>query len=116
MVPAGPENAKGIISVNYGKDPLDPQWANDPGMKNYKAFMAKYAPTWTPTTRCRATAGTAQLMAYILKQCGDDLTRARQRDEAGDQHQELYRRPVAAGHVGLDLTPDDYRINKSNSS
>ena len=33
LVPAGLENAKGIISVNYGKDPLDPQWADDAGMK-----------------------------------------------------------------------------------
>ena len=41
LVPAGLENAKGIISVNYGKDPLDPQWAEDEGMKRYKAFMAK---------------------------------------------------------------------------
>src|SRR5580658_9670585 len=44
LVPAGLENAKGIISVNYGKDPLDPQWADDEGMMRYKAFMANYAP------------------------------------------------------------------------
>ena len=44
LVPAGLENAKDIISVNYGKDPLDPQWKDDAGMKVYKAFMAKYAP------------------------------------------------------------------------
>src|ERR1700746_2307183 len=48
LVPAGLDNAKGIISVNYGKDPLDPQWADDEGMKRYKAFMAKYAPGADP--------------------------------------------------------------------
>src|SRR3954466_14725788 len=42
LVPAGLENAKGLISTNYGKDPLDPQWKDDAGMKRYFAFMEKY--------------------------------------------------------------------------
>src|ERR1700744_2258698 len=77
LVPAGLENAKDIISVNYGKDPLDPQWADDAGMKRYKAFMAKYAPNEDANSGI-ATYGysTAQLLVHILKQCGDDLTRA----------------------------------------
>src|SRR5579872_4820387 len=77
LVPAGLENAKGIISVNYGKDPLDPQWADDEGMKRYKAFMAKYAPGEDANSGI-ATYGfsTAELLVQILKQCGDDLTRA----------------------------------------
>src|ERR1700759_2784454 len=33
MKPAGLEASKGGISVNYGKDPLDPSWKDDPGMK-----------------------------------------------------------------------------------
>src|SRR5471032_3094471 len=44
MQPAGLEASKGVISVNYGKDPLDPTWKDDPGMKKYFAFMAKYYP------------------------------------------------------------------------
>ena len=44
MKPAGLENSKGIISVNYGKDPLDPKWKDDAGMKKFFAFMAKYYP------------------------------------------------------------------------
>ena len=35
---AGFENAQGIISAAYAKDTSDPQWDNDPGMKEYKAF------------------------------------------------------------------------------
>ena len=42
MQPAGLEASKGVISVNYGKDPLDPAWKDDPGMKRYFDFMAKY--------------------------------------------------------------------------
>ena len=33
MQPAGPEKAVGIISSAYLKDPTDPAWDNDPGMK-----------------------------------------------------------------------------------
>src|ERR1700692_95941 len=33
MKPAGLENSKDIISVNYGKDPLDPTWKDDAGLK-----------------------------------------------------------------------------------
>ena len=31
MQPAGLEASKGVISVNYGKDPLDPTWKDDAG-------------------------------------------------------------------------------------
>ena len=31
MKPAGLEASKGVISVNYGKDPLDPTWKDDAG-------------------------------------------------------------------------------------
>src|SRR5258707_1985769 len=44
MKPAGLENSTGVISVNYGKDPLDPTWKDDAGMKKYFDFMAKYYP------------------------------------------------------------------------
>ena len=32
--PAGFENAQGIISAAYLKDPTDPQWKTDAGMKS----------------------------------------------------------------------------------
>src|SRR5206468_6880739 len=44
MKPAGFENAQGIISSTYLKDPTDPQWKNDPGMKAWNEFLDKYYP------------------------------------------------------------------------
>jgi branched-chain amino acid transport system substrate-binding protein len=44
MMPAGPENSIGMISTNYLKDPTDPRWANDPGMNQWRDFMAKHMP------------------------------------------------------------------------
>ena len=42
LKPAGLEASKNIYSTNYRKDPTDPQWDNDAGMKAYKERMAKY--------------------------------------------------------------------------
>jgi branched-chain amino acid transport system substrate-binding protein len=44
LTPAGLDNAKGIVSTAYFKDPEDPRWANDSAMRAYKADMKKYAP------------------------------------------------------------------------
>src|SRR5579864_5095659 len=45
MTPAGPENGIGIISAGYLKDSTDPEWKNDAGMNEWRAFMAKYMPS-----------------------------------------------------------------------
>jgi len=111
LVPAGLDNAKGIISVNYGKDPLDPQWADDEGMKRYKAFMAKYAPGEDSNSGI-ATYGysTAALLVQILKQCGDDLTRANIMKQATNI--KGYAADLALPGMTVSTTPDDWRINK----
>ena len=111
LVPAGLENAKGIISVNYGKDPLDPQWANDEGMKRYKAFMAKYAPAEDANSGI-ATYGysTAALLVQILKQCGDDLTRANIMKQATNI--KGFVADLALPGMTISTEPDDWRINK----
>ena len=111
LVPAGLENAKGIISVNYGKDPLDPQWANDEGMQRYKAFMANYAPGEDANSGI-ATYGysTAQLLVQILRQCGDDLTRANIMKQATNVKD--YVADLALPGMTTSTTPDDWRINK----
>src|SRR5580700_1671181 len=44
LTPAGPEKAVGMVSTGYLKDPVDPSWANDPGMQEWRDFMAKNMP------------------------------------------------------------------------
>ncbi len=76
LAPAGFENAKGIISVNYGKDPGDPTWNDDPGMKKWRAFMDKYYPEGDKNSSFNTYGyGTAELMVKVLEMCGDELTR-----------------------------------------
>jgi hypothetical protein len=36
--------AQNIISSAYIKDPTDPQWKDDPGMKTFNAFLDRYYP------------------------------------------------------------------------
>jgi branched-chain amino acid transport system substrate-binding protein len=75
--PAGMENAQGVISSNYLKDTSDPQWKNDPGMKAFDEFLAKYFPEGNRVDASVMYAYTvAQGLVHVLKNCGDDLTRA----------------------------------------
>ncbi len=75
--PAGFENAQGILSAAYAKDGADPQWDNDPGMKKFFDFLAKYYPDANKLDGSVVYGyGAAQTMVKVLQMCGDDLTRA----------------------------------------
>jgi len=76
LKPAGYDNSQGIISAAYLKDPSDPQWNNDKGMKDYLAFLAKDFPEGDKLDNSSVVAyGVAQTMVEVLKKCGDNLTR-----------------------------------------
>jgi len=44
LSPAGIENAKGIITASYSKDPADAAWKDDPGLKRFSDFIDKHMP------------------------------------------------------------------------
>ena len=75
--PAGFENPQGIISVAYLMDALDPQWKDDPGMNAFDEFLAKDFPGGNRADSLVMTGfNMAQTLVQVLKQCGDNLTRA----------------------------------------
>ena len=77
LKPAGVENAKDVMSAAYLKDPTDPAWKNDPAIGEWEAFMRKYYPEGDRTSTFTVYGYlVAQTMIQVLKQCGDDLTRA----------------------------------------
>jgi len=77
MTPAGPENGVGIITTGYMKDPTDPAFADDKGMNEWRAFMAKYMPGSDLTDANHVFAyGVSMVMWQALKQCGTDFSRA----------------------------------------
>jgi branched-chain amino acid transport system substrate-binding protein len=74
--PAGPERAVGVITSVYAKDPSDPAWADDPSMKAYRAFMAKYYPEGNPNESYNAYGYmTAIVMHRVLEQCNGNFSR-----------------------------------------
>jgi branched-chain amino acid transport system substrate-binding protein len=77
LKPAGFANAQNIISATYLKDGLDTQWDGDPGMKRYLEFLGNYMPEANRADSILALGYlSAQALVQVLKQCGDDLTRA----------------------------------------
>lgn len=76
ITPAGPERAIGVVCTAYLKDPSAQQWADDAGMKTYKAFMAKQLPDADASDAFNYYAYTvAQAMQQVLVQCKGDLRR-----------------------------------------
>jgi branched-chain amino acid transport system substrate-binding protein len=111
LQPAGLEASKGVISVNYGKDPADPTWKDDAGLKKYLDFMAKYFPEGDKMNTVNTYGySTAQLLVQILKQCGDDLTRENVMKQAASlKNVEL---DLALPGMRINTSTDDYRVNK----
>ena len=76
LKPAGLQFAKDIISTAYLKDPTDPAWKDDAGVKKWQAFMDKYYPDGDKLNANNVYGYVqAQAMEQVLKQCGDNLTR-----------------------------------------
>jgi branched-chain amino acid transport system substrate-binding protein len=76
LKPAGLDNAKGLLSTAYTKDPTDPAWKDDTAYKDWLAFMNKYHPNGDKTSGSTITSYLqAQALVQVLIQCGDDLTR-----------------------------------------
>jgi ABC-type branched-subunit amino acid transport system substrate-binding protein len=111
MKPAGADNSKGIISVNYGKDMYDPQWKDDEGMKRFWAFMVKYYPGGDRMSSFNGYGySTTQVLIEILKRCGDDLTRENVMKQATSLKNVVT--DLALPGMSISTSPTDYRLNK----
>jgi ABC-type branched-subunit amino acid transport system substrate-binding protein len=76
LTPAGLDKSIGLITAWFYKDPVDPQWKNDPAMKEYLAWLKKYYPEGNPADIFNLVGYVqAQVLVQLLKQCGDNLTR-----------------------------------------
>ncbi|MET3225773.1 branched-chain amino acid transport system substrate-binding protein [Bradyrhizobium japonicum] len=70
-------SSKNIISASYLKDPGDPDWSSDQGIRNFVQFVEKFMPSESKSNNLIIYSYTvAQGIVALLKQCGDDLTRA----------------------------------------
>jgi len=76
LVPAGLENAVGVISGSFYKDPNDPKWNDDPAVLAYRAYFSKYLPGADIGDTIYLTGiQQGEILEQLLKQCGSDLSR-----------------------------------------
>ncbi len=100
----------GAITVAYLKDPTDPQWANDDGMKLYKTVIAN-------CTTCNVLDGNniygvaaAFTMVDVLKQAGSNMTRANVMKIASSQLNETNNPFLLPGIVVKTTSTDHFPI------
>jgi branched-chain amino acid transport system substrate-binding protein len=104
---AGFQNAQDIISAAYLKDASDPQWNDDPGMKAFYAFLAKDFPEGDRLDQGTVVGyGVAQTLIQVLKQCGDNLTRANIMKQAASLKD--FRTEVMLPGIKINTGPDDF--------
>jgi ABC-type branched-subunit amino acid transport system substrate-binding protein len=111
LKPAGLENSKDLITINYGKDPTDPAWKDDAGMKKFFEFMDKYYPAGVKDSVFNTYGySVAELMVHVLRQCGDDLTRENLMKQVTNIKD--FRGTLGLPGISITTTPDDYRVVK----
>jgi ABC-type branched-subunit amino acid transport system substrate-binding protein len=109
MTPAGPEKAVGVITVGFVKDPTDPQWDNDPAMKEWRAFMKKFYPDGDLTDWYNVYAyAVAQTLVQVLKQCGDNLTHENVMAQAASLKN--FNLPLLLPGITINTSANDYRV------
>ena len=112
LKPAGLDKAVGIITGGYLKDPNDPNMANDPGIKDYRAFMKQYEkslPGIDPgDTNALYAYAVGSTLVNVLTKCGNDLSRENIMKQAAS----LSKFVVPVGVEGTELTTSatDFRV------
>jgi branched-chain amino acid transport system substrate-binding protein len=106
LKPAGLDNSVGVIVGTTNKDPNDPKWSDDAGVKAYHAFFEKYL-AGADVTNTSYLTGYQQgmLLEQILKQCGDDLSRGN-----------ILKQAKSIKELALPTALPGVRINTSASS
>jgi branched-chain amino acid transport system substrate-binding protein len=109
FTPAGLEKSIGVLTAGFIKDATDPQWANDPAMKEWREWMAKYLPDANVNDGLNVAGYSyAQTLVQVLKQCGDDLTRENIMKQAANLHD--FRLPMLLPDSLINTSPTDYRV------
>ena len=100
---AGLQNAEGLISAAFLKDPTDPSLANDRETAGYLAFLAKWMPEADRSDSLLVYGYVAaQALAQVLRQCGDELTR-----------ENVMRQAASLKNVAIPMLLPGIRLNTS---
>jgi branched-chain amino acid transport system substrate-binding protein len=105
--PAGYENSQDIISAAYLKDASDKQWDNDPGMKEFYAFLEKDFPEGNKLDGSVVVGyGVSQTLVKVLQMCGDNLTRENVMKQAASLKD--FRTEVLLPGIKINTGPTDF--------
>jgi ABC-type branched-subunit amino acid transport system substrate-binding protein len=111
LVPAGLNNSKGLISASSFKEAGDPTWADDDGMKKWVAFMDAYYPEGDRKSIFTTYAySVAELLVHVLRQCGDDISRANIMRQATNL--KAVKLDLLLPGLAVNTSPTDYRVVK----
>ena len=111
LTPAGLDKSVGLLTLQYSKDPNDPQWKHDPAMLEWRAFMGRYYREGDPKDVFNLYGYlTAQTMVQILKQCGNDLTRENVMKQAANIKN--LKLPLLLPGMSLNTSPTDFFLVK----
>jgi branched-chain amino acid transport system substrate-binding protein len=109
---AGFDKSVGVITAQYLKDPTDPQWADDAGMKEFLAWKVKYAPEADISNPVWYYGYTmAQALVVVLKQAGKDLTRESIMN-AATHLPDTTTLPLVLPGIKIATSPTDYQAMK----
>jgi branched-chain amino acid transport system substrate-binding protein len=112
LAPAGLDKSVGLISTLYSKDPTDPTWNSDQGMLEWRAFMRKYYPAGDLTDGLNVLGfGAAYTLVYVLRQCGDNLTRENVMRQAASLKD--FSGPTSLPGILVNTSPTDFAPTKS---
>jgi branched-chain amino acid transport system substrate-binding protein len=107
LKPAGLENAKDLVTDFYLKDPTDPQWKDDPGYKDWVAFMDQYYSEGDKTDAGNVIGPCfSQTLVQVLKQCGDELTRENVMRQAANLKD--FTVPMLLPGITINTSPTDF--------
>ena len=103
---AGLDKSKGLITTSFGKDVNDPRWKDDPGVKEFADFTARYM-SRAEFVDASAEQGfsAAATIVQVLKQCENDLSR-----------ENIIRQAANLKELELPLLLPGVRINTSPSN
>jgi branched-chain amino acid transport system substrate-binding protein len=106
LEPAGLENAAGLMSAYYAKIIDAPGWKDDPAVKAYYAWAKQYYDGDAYDGIANYGYQVAQALEYVLRRCGDDLTRENvMRVATGMKNVEF---PLLLPGVRVNTSPIDY--------
>jgi len=106
--PAGVEKAVGIVTGAYNKVANDPAWAEDAGMRDWRAFMARAMPDGDLEDSGHVSGYAACLtLMQVLRQCEGDFSRESVMRQATNLRG--FANPMLLPGITVNTSPTNYR-------